>query len=147
MLFLKQILEPDSYLKPNERCKTVPTHLDVLPKPHPCGSIPLRTAPEYCSHLSVPYLLSMTFLHKDSISNPYHHKLLPSKAWLKLSNFLMSNPPCLINLHTLEQSIKWTLCFPWSPPSPTRSPSKVFSNLLATLIGIGKREKIGSKTR
>ena len=138
MLFLKQNLGPDFYLKPNERCKTVPTHPDVLPKPHPCGP---HTAPEYYSHLSVPYLLSMTFLHKDSISNPYHHKLLPSKAWLKLSNFLTPNPPCLIGLHTLENQSNGHYALHEAPPPPQEVPQKSSPIYWLHWLELGKERK------
>ena len=104
----------------------------LLHKPHPCT--PLSSLEVQPPHSS-PNFRATTLLQSHVSSTLNCHNHFPSKALLKVVNFLTPNPPFSRGAHTLSHP---TICV-------LESSHKKFlcnlSILLATCVGIVKRDK------
>ena len=78
----------------------------LLHKPHPRTPLPSL---EVHPHHSSPNLRATTLLQNLVSSIPNCHNHFPSKALLKVVNFLTPNPPFFKGAHTLSHPTKWVL--------------------------------------
>ena len=104
----------------------------LLHKPHPCTTLPSLDV--YPPHSS-PNFRATTLLQSLVSSIPNHHNHFPSKALLKVVNFLTPNPPFSKGAHILSYPTKCVL------ESPHKKSLCNLLILLATCIGMVKRDK------
>ena len=75
----------------------------LLYKPHPCT--PLPSLEDHPPHSS-PNFKTTTLLQSHVSTTPNRHNHFPSKALLKVVNFLTPKPPFAIGAHTLSHPTK-----------------------------------------
>ena len=101
-------------------------------KPHPWTPLPnLEVHPAHSS----PNFKATTLLQSLFSLIPKRQSHFPSKALLKVVNFLIPKPPLAIGIHTLSQPNKCVL------ESPHRKSLCSFSAFLATCVGMVNKDK------
>ncbi|KAG6660361.1 hypothetical protein CIPAW_03G100600 [Carya illinoinensis] len=108
----------------------------MFPQPHSISSSNFFSTPS--PHIS-PYLHLITPRHKASGCRLYLHSHLPKSAWLKVFTFFIPRPPLEKGRHTVPHLTRWYLNS--SPKPPHKKSLSNFSIRLATLAGIGKRDR------
>ena len=147
VIFQRKSLTP--WIVPNLIEEPSPT-LNIIKQqksPHPFliyfqQTNPIRTlhsiwVPEHM----LPYLESMTLLHKAVLSTAYLHNHFPNKDLLKrtrIPDCEHPNTPLLTGAQTIFHLTKWYLNS--SPNPPHRKSLCKFSRYLATLTGIGNKD-------
>ena len=116
----------------------------ILPKLH---TSTIHLCHQFCAQSphSLPYFASMTLIQRASLSVPYLHNHLPSKALLNLLKYLIPNLPFSIGLQTLNLFSQGS--FGSSPIPLQRKSLYNFSIGFTTFIGTGRREEISRQAR
>lgn len=105
---------------------------------HGLLNVVLRARPASHPFLWSPYLLVITFPHRDSFSlgNPHHH--FPSRALFLRRRLPIPKPPNSFGFVTTSQETKWD---DLSLPKPSHKKSLIFfSRISHTPLGILKRD-------
>lgn len=116
--------------------KTSPSFFDWLPQVYSITFSPLLRAPTPSSSTNFP---NISFLQSISLFkvNLQHH--LPKRAILIVDKSLIPRLPIFLSLQIVDQFTRWGF-FSKAPPLQRKS-LWIFSNLLATDLGITKRNK------